>query len=348
MNATDIEVLALQLKTRSQIEQAVECSILTLIILTATVGNLAVLVIVYKTPSARSVANLFIASLAVSDLALPIFCSSLSLTVLIVGYWPFGQILCQFQSFGVLVLCCVSLQIMALTALNRYFCIVRPINYRRIFTDRRTKLFIMVVWVLASTEPLPYLISGKTYVFHPGKFFCFQGKEISFQSLLIYVYVTFPMAIITFCYFNVFRTLRQHQKMVAKNLNGGKTKAGGLNASIEEIKVTKTLFLTVVGFMAVWTPVVVVDFIDFANNHWILPRQVYVMYAFCGTISSAINPFIYGLTNHTFRREYRKLFTLGGRLSTTKTKSKTKRTKVNPVELDHKNNINEPRASTAA
>ena len=330
-NTTDIEVLALQLKTRSPTVQVVEFSMLILIILITIVGNLAVLTILYKTPSLRTMASLFIASLAVSDLALPILCSSFSAAVLIFGYWPFGEFLCQFQSFGVLVLACASLQTMALTAVNRYFCIVRPMYYRQIFTARRTKLMITAVWILACTEPVPYLISGKRYKFHPGKFFCFQGKEISFESLLVYAYITFPMVIIFFCYFNVFWTLHQHQKVVVQKLNGGKAKAGGLKPSIEEIKATKTLFLTVVGFVAVWTPVTVVDFIDFANGHWILPRQVYVMYTFLGTASSTLNPFIYGMTNRNFRKEYKKLFRLGGQLSTSS--PNTNGSKVHPLEL---------------
>ena len=260
--------LGAQLKSRSSALVSIESSIYACLILITLSGNVLVLLTLYRTP--RSVTNLLISSLAISDILMPVLCCFQSLWVLVVGHWPFGEFICQLQAFGVIALACASLQIMGLAAVNRYFCIVRPFDYRRIFTARRTKLMIAAVWALASTEPLPYLISGKRYVFHPGKFFCFQGKEVSFQSLLIYGYVSLSMGTIILCYFNVFLTLSKHQGTVANRLRYMETSSPA--ASVEEINATKTLFLTVIGFVAVWTPILVVDVIDFANGDWILPR----------------------------------------------------------------------------
>ena len=230
--------LGAQLKSRSSALVSIENSIYACLILITLSGNVLVLLTLYRTP--RSVTNLLISSLAISDILMPVLCCFQSLCVLVVGHWPFGEFICQLQAFGVIALACASLQIMGLAAVNRYFCIVRPFDYRRIFTARRTKLMIAAVWVLASTEPLPYLISGKRYVFHPGKFFCFQGKEVSFQSLLIYGYVGLSMGTIILCYFNVFLTLSKHQRTVANRLRHMEISSQA--TSVEEINATNTFF----------------------------------------------------------------------------------------------------------
>lgn len=61
------------------------------------------------------------------------------------------------------------------------------------------------------------------------------------------------------------------------------------------------------GFVFRWLPIFVVDCTDAARGERTMPRQVYLMYAFLAYLSSTINPFIYGIMNKHFRREYKVL-----------------------------------------
>ena len=80
-----------------------------------------------------------------------------------------------------------------------------------------------------------------------------------------------------------------HKRTVANNLRTGNTRQATL--SLEDIKVTKILFATVVGFIICWTPVLVIDIVDgFLGAEWELTRGTYYMYTIFGITSSTINP----------------------------------------------------------
>ena len=82
--------------------------------------------------------------------------------------------------------------------------------------------------------------------------------------------------------------------------------------------VTKTLNLTTQISLLTEdkkTPIAVIDFVDTFRGEVSLPRQVYVFYLILGNFSGAINPFIYGFLNRSFRREYGKMFSLRKRNS---------------------------------
>ncbi|EDO47453.1 predicted protein [Nematostella vectensis] len=77
-----------------------------------------------------------------------------------------------------------------------------------------------------------------------------------------------------------------------------------LAVNVEDVKVTKTLFVTVVGFIVCWAPIAVIDMVGVFFSHLDIPREVYLAYILLGYGSSSINPFIYGILNRSFRREF--------------------------------------------
>lgn len=287
---------------------AVEALVCAALILAALIGNSLVLWMVCKNKNLRTIPNHFIISLAFADIMMAVICQPPCLTVLVAGKRTYGDFVCQLQGYVVAMLACVSLLTLTLVAVNRYFLIVRPKNYQKFFTTKRTRLMILAIWVLSLLEPLPYLCSNHRYVYHAGKFFCFQVVEVDFFTLLGYVFVVIPMIVLTFCYYKVFRALKEHNKRLRSMRRRGDDQSTEAKISVEEINVTKTLFLTVCGFVICWTPISIVDFIGFAQGSWNLPRQVYVMYTLLGQLSTVINPVIYGVMNKTFREEYKKLF----------------------------------------
>ena len=132
-----------------------------LTILMAVIGNSSVLLAVYRNRRLRTIPNYYIASLAISDILLPLLRAPYSVTVVIIGFWPFSHNACQVQGFVVIILACSSLLILTLTAINRFYRIVRTKHYRRIFTKRNTVIMIVLCCGLACMEPFPYLLSGR-------------------------------------------------------------------------------------------------------------------------------------------------------------------------------------------
>ena len=47
-----------------------------------------------------------------------------------------------------------------------------------------------------------------------------------------------------------------------------------------------------------------IDIVDTILGRWTFPHEAYVAYTFLANISSALNPFMYGVLNKNFRKDY--------------------------------------------
>lgn len=102
-----------------------------IIFLTAVIGNGIVCFIVQSSPRMRTVTNYFIVNLAVGDMLMALFCipfSSISLFVL--NYWPFGEILCRFVNYSQAVSVLVSAYTLVAISMDRYIAIMWPLRPR--------------------------------------------------------------------------------------------------------------------------------------------------------------------------------------------------------------------------
>ena len=137
---TSIENFAWELKYRSNVTRAIESGFLFLINVISFAGNLLLGIAVIKNPNLRrTVPNMYIITLAVSDFLSSLMGIPFSVASLITGKWPFNNFICQLQGLWILLLCAVSLQTLAVTALNRYFRVVRSrVLYQKIFNMKTT------------------------------------------------------------------------------------------------------------------------------------------------------------------------------------------------------------------
>lgn len=293
------------LSSRSTSAIVLESLIGALIFLVALPGNVLVLLVVYKTPRLRNAAGILITSLAISDLAMMLLEFPLNFSSIITGRWLGGFYVCQISGYVVPFLGSASVQTMALMALDRHFRIAHPIKHRTIFNVKRTKLMAILVWLLASTVQIPYVANGGVYTFHPGKCICFV--EFSFLANVGIAYLVLPSIIVQHFYMKVFLALRANKKRI-ETLQGQSSDA--LRMTTQEIKLTRTLLVTVLAYAICWTPVMIIDLVDMALGSWALPRGAYMVYSTCGLASSCINPLVYGIMNKAFRREYIRLLGL--------------------------------------
>ena len=300
--AKQLEDMLNELKSRSKEKVILETGVFVLILLFLFVGNVLTLLVMILNPRMRTIPNMFVTSLAVSDLSFGVFMvCPLGVPVSVLSQWPFNHTTCQYQGYITIALSVASIHTMALMAVNRYFRIVKPSKYRRYFTKKKAMVMILVSWLYSILVPFPYVLSGHKMIFHPAKFICFLNIDttalISFET----VFVGIPSCIIFYFYFRIFKTVRSHNNNL--HLSGN-----GINAvNVEEVKVARTLFVIVVFFNLCWTPVLVIDLVDIIRGMWTFPREAYVAYSVLATLSAALNPFIYGVLNRNFRREYLKL-----------------------------------------
>jgi len=298
-------LLSVELATRTKALEWTETVLFAVINIVALFGNVLTCYAAYRNQRLRTLANVFVIALGVSDILMSTFCMPFTVVTLFHGQWMFGETFCRLHGFGVLTFGLVSLQTMGLIAISRYCHVVKPEKYTMLFKKQRALLYIAVVWCVAFVGSVPpFLFKNGGFEFQPGKAMCSYTFEsnIAYTVFIECVYIAAPLTIITFCYAKVFSTVSRSNQLLS-NANDLQQ----LRANVKKGIVTKTLASVTVGFMCCWLPISVIDNIDAARGERTLPRQVYLTYAFLVYLSGTINPFIYAATNMQFRREYKSI-----------------------------------------
>ena len=284
----------------------------------AFAGNLLVCLAVYRNRNLRTVTNMYVVSLAISDGLMATLCIPFSIVLLVTGKWPFGFELCQFYGFFCFFFTVVSLLLMTATAVNRYFCVVKPNVYRRFFKVKPTFVSIVVIVAFAASGAGLSLIFGwATYTVHYGKVLCFMQFRIalvekSYIMVSEVFYMVIPTGVISWAYYKIFKTINQHKLEINPS---GRGRALALN--VQEIKITKSLFAALVGFAFCWGPAGIITLLGAYTEYKLaIPRPVFLMYIYLAFGSSAINPVIYGIMNSAFRTEFLRVLTLWRRKDT--------------------------------
>lgn len=309
------------LETRSTGLAAVEAGFFVTINFTALFGNFLLCTVLLKDSSFRSITNILILTLCVADILMGAVCMPLSCGVLIQGKWIYGDIACRLQCFFIYFLAFVSLQTIVLTSLNRFFKVVKPRRYRRIFTMKKTVAILIILWLItALILAIPLATGAFSATFNPAKAACVifkRGVEMEQNSypgilrgLLLLFFAVIPSIVMFTCYYKIFRVVGEHFTRVAPNLHRiNRRRSSRLNS--QEMRTTITLFAVVVMFFLSWLPVFLIEITQaFFINWWRIPREVQLMWTFFGSFSSAANPLVYGFANSSYRREYKKLLTL--------------------------------------
>ena len=118
----------------------------TVVMLAIVFGNALVVAAIAVDRNLRGTQNWFVASLAVSDLLVGLFIMPLTLTNELVGYWPFGDVVCELWLSTDVLLCTASILNLCLISIDRYLSITRPIAYVRARTPSRSAVAISVVF----------------------------------------------------------------------------------------------------------------------------------------------------------------------------------------------------------
>ena len=118
------------------------------IIISAVLGNALVIISVVRHRKLRIITNYYVVSLALADLLVALCAMTFNASVELTGTWLFGYVMCDvwnsldvyFSTASILHLCCISV--------DRYYAIVRPLEYPLTMTHRTVCIMIANVWVL--------------------------------------------------------------------------------------------------------------------------------------------------------------------------------------------------------
>ena len=290
--------------TRRVQEIIIETALFLPVTLLALVGNILVLVAVYRNPRLQSTAHYFIATLALTDLLSACISQPLTLTALFSGKWQAGAFGCQLHGFFNSFLTYTSSYTMVLTAINRYVKVIRPQQYPRYFGKKQVLALLTFIWITNVVVTLAPVIGGWArfefvYVFAACCLKFPKYREASWAGFEFTTFSLIPMIIISFCYYRVSKTIQQHNQ----NANASLRSAENSSTHIAEIRVTNILFSLVFTFFACIFIGFIMVLICRVVAGSVLESVGFIL-TYLITLTTAVNPVLYTCTSKDFRKEF--------------------------------------------
>lgn len=318
--------------------------IMGFIIVSAVFGNLLVVLSVIRHEKLRVITNYFVVSLAFADLLVALLAMSFNASVEISGgRWLFGEVACDFwnscdvlfSTASIMHLCCISV--------DRYYAIIKPLEYPLKMTGKRVAVMLTCVWVSAGIISfIPICLGWYTTEefqqrrrenpdlceFKVNKPYAILSSSVSFWI---------PCVIMLFTYYRIYVEATRQEKLLYKTYAGpvmlqNKTSIhsdGGaetdlcadqdngdpstptkrnMNKMKRERKAAKTLGIIMGGFILCWLPF----FLWYVSTSLCgdelcpCPDVVVTVVFWIGYFNSSINPIIYAYFNRDFREAFKE------------------------------------------
>ncbi|XP_052470825.1 melatonin receptor type 1A-like [Carassius gibelio] len=277
-------------------------SVLITTIIVDVLGNLLVIVSVFRNRKLRKAGNAFVVSLAVADLVVAIYPYPLVLTAIFNDRWIAGDIHCQISGFLMGLSVIGSIFNITGIAINRYCYICHSLKYDKLFSNKNTVCYVILVWALTILAIVPnWFVESLQY--DPRVYSCTFAQSVSslYTITVVVVHFILPIGIVTYCYLRIWILVIQVRRRVKPD-SRPKIKP-------HDFRNFLTMFVVFVLFAVCWAPL---NFIGLAvaihpRLGQAIPEWLFTASYFMAYFNSCLNGVIYGVLNHNFRKEYKRI-----------------------------------------
>ena len=256
-----------------------------------SLGNVFLILVIFRTPNLKNVCGLFISNVAVADLMVTSVVMPVLAFVLIQGFFPPCLSALPVTIATLVAYFSASASLLTLTKLSmdRCFAICYPLKHKIWITVTTVKILIVQTWVVSLCLPLLEML--------------YQGPPILPNSLQTLGVVVCYATIIISGIFTVTKVRRSSVQISSLHNDQGR---GNMAADLNQRnkQVTKTIAWVVLLFSLCWLPIaVVISFDDARRNH----GSLYFWCATLGLANSSVNPWIYFYRQANYRRALKSL-----------------------------------------
>ncbi|EDV24548.1 uncharacterized protein TRIADDRAFT_26040 [Trichoplax adhaerens] len=193
---------------------------MTFFAIAAIAGNILVLLSIKRKKSLQTIRNVFVANLAVADLLFAIIGMSLAAVSSVTVRWIFGYEMCQIQGFANSFFCIVSLLTLSAVSIDRYYVILRPLDYHRKMSPRTVTCMVVYIWLHAFVFAALPFTGWSTYRYYYEESLCTAdwGHSLSYTLTTIGAAFFLPLAIMAYCYYHILRVARAQSKIIAAEM----------------------------------------------------------------------------------------------------------------------------------
>ncbi|XP_022238764.1 cholecystokinin receptor-like [Limulus polyphemus] len=213
-----------------------------IIFLLAIVGNMLVIITLAINKRMRTVTNVFLMNLAISDMLLGVFCMPFTLAGALLREFVFGEAMCRMIPYFQAVSVSVSAWTLVVISVERYYAICHPLKSREWQTLSHANRIILIVWAGSLICMLPVAILSELQPVRHNKYKCRESwpsitAERLFNILLDVLLLMVPLCIMVVTYSLITATLwRAMQPQISvEQDNEDQTTVGSTNPSSRKV-----------------------------------------------------------------------------------------------------------------
>ncbi|KXJ69290.1 substance-K receptor [Aedes albopictus] len=292
----------------------------------AVIGNSLVIWIVLTTKQMQTITNMFIANLALADVTIAVFAIPFQFQAAVLQRWNLPEFMCPFCPFVQLLSVNVSVFTLTAIAVDRHRAIINPLRARA--SKNISKFVISAIWMMSFALAAPTLFAlrvvpvsivslgetNETYI-NMTKPFC-QVVNFEESEMLLYRYILtlvqyfVPLCVISFVY------IQMALRLWGSKTPGNAQDSRDMTMLKNKKKVIKMLIIVVALFGICWFPLQLYNILHVTWSEVNEYRYINIIWFVCDWLAmsnSCYNPFIYGIYNEKFKREFHKRYPFRGR-----------------------------------
>ncbi|CAH1794995.1 unnamed protein product [Owenia fusiformis] len=298
---------------------ALKVTFYTIAMVLAIPGNIVVIIIIAKSKRMRTMTNLFLVNLSISDLMVALVCMWAHMGVGIAPEWPFGSFVCKFNYFWQVIAVTSSVLTLTLISGDRFFAIVFPLKAR--MTEKRAVFLIITTWIISIAVATPHLFSRRMFQLNwknRVETWCTEDwpkvalgkidgtckwdqpqRRIYYTCFVVLMYFI-PVIVMIVAYTIIVYALN-------KKKPGEQTRRLITQHETARKKVVRLLLSVLLAFIICWTPQQVFLLYDVYRPATKLPQWVFRVKYWALALAyfnSSLNPIIYAGLNSNFRKGF--------------------------------------------
>ena len=273
----------------------------------SVMGNTVVLLAIWKTPGLHTVTNCFIGSLAAADVLVGIVTPPTA--VLPYRGLPKNFYGCVFLNSLVVLITNISILNLLAIALERFLAISDPFSYMRLMTKTKAMAVIVITWTIGSLLGLVPLMGWN----HGQKGF----TVCSFPAVICMEYVVYliffvvnilPLVLMLAIYLYIFHIVRKQQRrFTGQVMTNGK----GTKQERRQVRGAIGLAYVIILYAVCWIPIHIIDCVVLFAPEKKASKPVLLTAVVLSHSNSAVNPYLYALSNSGFKRAMIQILGLG-------------------------------------
>lgn len=292
----------------------------SLIFAFALIGNALVVIVITRKRSMQTVINVFILSLAISDLLIVVFCIPFTLIDTITVDWVLGSFMCKALNYITMVAITASILTLTVIAFERHHAICYPFRARMVQTPKRAVLLVSIVWSMSIVFASP-LITVPTVFEHYDEYslesyeFCRETWANKHQKkrftlfLVVFLYII-PFVIMAILYLRIAHRLWIRKAVCPSDVPQNNARRS--YSTLYKKRATKMLITVVFLFAICWLPYHVVSLArDFSQLEDIGSNRLLLAVVKLIALSNSFNnPIVYMFLNENFKTNTIKTLTI--------------------------------------